>query len=278
MQNDPGYARDVRFAISPRRHIVVPERVRRIARWDSEHDSQAGKRCRGGSRRLTPSLFWSPDSRFIAFDAAGQVKKIDVRGGAPQKVCDLPTLAVGGAWNRDDVIIVGTPNRGLMRCSGGPASVVTQPDPSRGESAHLLPSFCLTAVIFLLERFEKCTGDDRRLRAALDAKPEESHLPSRPDHGLWATYVPDVAPGIGRLLFVRDGRCSRSRSMRGNCSLRRCRPRRRARWLVSGRAFFSPRPAVSSSSEGRMRPPAHVVRPWSKILGPRERTRSIPRR
>jgi hypothetical protein len=56
-------------------------------------------------------LFWSPDSRFIAFDAAGQVKKIDVRGGAPQKVCDLPTLAVGGAWNRDDVIIVGNAER-----------------------------------------------------------------------------------------------------------------------------------------------------------------------
>ena len=39
---------------------------------------------------LTPPMFWSPDSRFIAFDAGGQLKKIDVRGGAPQKVCDLP--------------------------------------------------------------------------------------------------------------------------------------------------------------------------------------------
>ena len=25
-------------------------------------------------------MFWSPDSRFIAFDAAGQLKKIDVQG------------------------------------------------------------------------------------------------------------------------------------------------------------------------------------------------------
>ena len=32
--------------------------------------------------------FWSPDSRFIAFFASGQLKKIDVAGGSPQTICE----------------------------------------------------------------------------------------------------------------------------------------------------------------------------------------------
>ena len=95
-------------------------------------------------------MFWSPDSRFIAFDAGGQLKKMDVRGGAPQTVCELPTLAVGGSWNRDDVIVVGNPREvcyGARRPAG--------PHPlSRGWIRHegraltcCLP-FCLTAGTF----------------------------------------------------------------------------------------------------------------------------------
>ena len=114
-------------------------------------DAQAAQPMSGSEvGGLTPSLFWSPDSRFIAFDAAGQVKKIDVRGGAPQKVCDLPTLAVGGAWNRDDVIIVGTPNRGLMRCRLRADQHLLSHSRIRPEERALtscLP-FCLTAGIF----------------------------------------------------------------------------------------------------------------------------------
>src|SRR5436190_8968183 len=94
-------------------------------------------------RGIVPPMFWSPDSRFVAFDAAGQLKKIDVTGGDPQTVCALPGLAVGGSWNQDGVIVVGSPQGGIVRCpaSGGEASVVTQPDASRQQSAHLFPWF-----------------------------------------------------------------------------------------------------------------------------------------
>ena len=92
---------------------------------------------------IVPPMFWSPDSRFVAFDAIGQLKKVDVTGGTPQTVCTLPSGAIGGSWNQDDVIVVGSPQGGLVRCpaSGGAASIVTQLDTSRQESAHLLPWF-----------------------------------------------------------------------------------------------------------------------------------------
>ena len=92
---------------------------------------------------LTPPMFWSPDSQSVAFDAAGELKRIDVRGGAARTVCDLPNLAVGGSWNADGVIVVGQPTGGLLRCSsvGGPVSEVTRIDTTKGEGLHIFPSF-----------------------------------------------------------------------------------------------------------------------------------------
>ena len=92
---------------------------------------------------LVPRMFWSPDSRFVAFDAAGSLKKVDLRGGAPQTICPLAALAVGGSWSQENVIIVGSPEGGIVRCpvSGGEASAATHLDPVRLESAHLFPWF-----------------------------------------------------------------------------------------------------------------------------------------
>ena len=92
----------------------------------------------------TPPPFWSPDGRFVAFDAGGKLKKLDVSGGLPQTLCDLPpgSVAVGGSWNRDGDIIFGNFG-GLLRVreTGGAAVPVTALDPSRKEEFHLLPTF-----------------------------------------------------------------------------------------------------------------------------------------
>ena len=97
----------------------------------------------------SPPPFWSPDGRFVAFDAGGKLKKLDVSGGLPQTLCDLPpgTVAVGGSWNRDGDIIFGNFG-GLLRVreTGGAAVPVTALDPSRKEEFHLLPTFLPTAV------------------------------------------------------------------------------------------------------------------------------------
>ena len=71
--------------------------------------------------------FWSPDNRFIAFFAAGKLKKVDTRGGTPQTLADA-AAGRGGTWNRDDVILfTAQANSPISRvsASGGTVTPVT---------------------------------------------------------------------------------------------------------------------------------------------------------
>ncbi len=52
----------------------------------------------------TTRPFWSPDSRFIGFFPGGKLKKIDVAGGPPTKICDAPTGS-DGTWSPEGVIL-----------------------------------------------------------------------------------------------------------------------------------------------------------------------------
>jgi Tol biopolymer transport system component len=71
--------------------------------------------------------FWSPDSRYIGFFAAGKLKKLDTAGGPPLTLCDAPS-GRGGTWSQDGVILF-SPNgtdSGLYRVSslgGAPTSL-----------------------------------------------------------------------------------------------------------------------------------------------------------
>ena len=56
---------------------------------------RARRRSRSPGTEGATRPFWSPDSRFLGFFADGKLKKIDVAGGPPQKVCDAPTGADG---------------------------------------------------------------------------------------------------------------------------------------------------------------------------------------
>jgi eukaryotic-like serine/threonine-protein kinase len=88
--------------------------------------------------------FWSPDSRNIAFFAAGKLKKVQAGGGPPVVLCDALN-GRGGTWSRDNVIVF-TPDitgTGLMRVSGagGVPTVVTTLDAATGETSHRWPHF-----------------------------------------------------------------------------------------------------------------------------------------
>ena len=62
------------------------------------------------------SIFWSADSRFIGFVGVdGNIKKIDVEGGAPRTICSLAGNWGGATWNTDDVIVFGQRAGPLMR-------------------------------------------------------------------------------------------------------------------------------------------------------------------
>ena len=90
------------FSVSPDgRHLAFVGRGSDgIARlWIRTMDSLEVRPLPGSELTgVTPPPFWSPDGRFVAFDAGGRLKKLDVSGGLPQTFCDLPSgsVAVGG--------------------------------------------------------------------------------------------------------------------------------------------------------------------------------------
>jgi eukaryotic-like serine/threonine-protein kinase len=87
-----------------------------------------------GSDGAAPDLFWSPDSRYLAFFAQGKLKKIDVGGGPPQALCNV-VGGRGGAWNRDGIIVFGQAEGPLLRVSaaGGEPTVAIRA-PAEGDS------------------------------------------------------------------------------------------------------------------------------------------------
>ena len=143
------------------------------------------------------SLFWSPDSRFIAFGAGGKLKKVAASGGAVHTLCDA-RVVIGGSWSRDNVIVFTPDNRRpIYRVSamGGDPVAVTTLDASQGHNTHRWPHFL---------------PDGRRfLYLARGTRPESS--------GIYAGSLASISPTLvvraesrvsyadpGYLLFARD--------------------------------------------------------------------------
>ncbi|MGA7629532.1 MAG: protein kinase [Terriglobales bacterium] len=87
--------------------------------------------------------FWSPDSKQIAFFAAGKLKKISADGGPPQDICDTVS-GRGGAWGKNGVIVF-TPssNQSLFSvpAAGGTPEPASKLDVAKGENSHRWPWF-----------------------------------------------------------------------------------------------------------------------------------------
>jgi eukaryotic-like serine/threonine-protein kinase len=172
--------------------------------WVRAMDSLEARPLRGTEGATTPP-FWSPDSRFIAFDSAGRLKKIDISGGPPQPICDFPGVTIGGSWNKDDVIVFGTLGP-IMRVSaaGGVASAVTALNDSRAENRHILPVFLPDGRHFLYLKISSALENSGiYVGSLLESKTLDQD--SRP---LVATtfgpvYVPSTK-SRGHLLFLRD--------------------------------------------------------------------------
>jgi hypothetical protein len=98
-----------------------------------------------GTEQVT-GHFWSPDSRFVGFLAARQLRVAEIEGGTVRTIADLPQELGGntmGVWGPDDTILLGGAGSiggSIWRVSpqGGEFSRVTRPDP---QGSHLHPSF-----------------------------------------------------------------------------------------------------------------------------------------
>jgi eukaryotic-like serine/threonine-protein kinase len=198
------------FALSPDGRQLAfaasgPDGVPRL--WIRSLDLLEARPLRGSESQAFPPFFWSPDSRYIVFDAGGKLKKIDISGGPAQTLCDIAGLAVGGSWDRDGVIIFGTSNGGLMRvpANGGSASPLTTLDPSGDEIRHVVPSFLPDGRHYIYLRQSANPGNSGAYIGSLDARPEQQDSKQLLATAYGPAYVPSSDAGSGRLLFRSDG-------------------------------------------------------------------------
>jgi serine/threonine protein kinase/Tol biopolymer transport system component len=159
--------------------------------------------------------FWSPDSRSVGFFADEKLKRVDLAGGAPVTLCDIPDVGRGGSWSREGVIIFSGSRAGsLFRipAAGGMPEPLTKLDSARGDTTHRWPQFLPDGRRFLYLASPNVSekgravfvasldgGENRPLALAPDlALPaSESGHPSRTD------AIANAAYASGHILYVQ---------------------------------------------------------------------------
>jgi eukaryotic-like serine/threonine-protein kinase len=87
--------------------------------------------------------FFSPDGRWLAYFAGGELKKVALSGGAPVTLCEAP-VGLGGSWNeQDDIVFAATTGSGISRVSafGGRPERVSTLNEANGEFSHRWPEW-----------------------------------------------------------------------------------------------------------------------------------------
>ena len=145
--------------------------------------------------------FWSPDSRFIAFEAQGKLKKIEASGGPALTLCNVASNIFGGAWNRDDKIIYGS-STGIMQvaASGGSPWPITAGGPSGSPS--FLPDGRHFVYARILTQGPIPTLLDTYL-GTVDAQPQKQPSKKLLAELSFVVFTPSSDPALGYLLFVR---------------------------------------------------------------------------
>jgi len=156
-----------------------------------------------GINQVVLSFFWSPDSRYIAFEQGGRLKKIDYSGGAPEVIIDGRNQLFGGSWNRDNTIIVGG-GKGVMRVSadgGMPVPVTTL---AKDEPWHAFPAFLPDGRHFL---YLRGTAAGNRYIAVGDlnapANAQSTTQILKTDFGVTVASI--AGRSLPTVLFLRDG-------------------------------------------------------------------------
>jgi eukaryotic-like serine/threonine-protein kinase len=194
------------FSLSPNGRLLAftaPGLDGRNLIWIRALDALEARPLPGTEDAFTPPVFWSPDSRFIAFQTAGKLKKVDVSGGPPQTICEIQPLVLGGAWSKEDVIIFGTDadGPGIMQvpAAGGVATFLTTN--AGGDEVHVFPSFLPDGRHFVYLRAPENPGI---LVGSLNVKPEQQSRQLLLATSVMPVYAPSGDPTQGRLLFMRE--------------------------------------------------------------------------
>jgi eukaryotic-like serine/threonine-protein kinase len=194
----PGELSSSQFALSPDGRsiaFVANSNNGRPLLWVRSFGSFQAAALNGTEDALHP--FWSPDSRFIAYFTPTALKKVEVSGGAPQKLCDA-VAGRGGTWNSTGVILfTHSANTPIFRVSetGGEGVPATVLDAGRSEDRHRYPVFLPDGKRFLYWARAPRTDQTGVYVASLDS-PNGRLVVKAQAMGLYAA---------GRLLTVQQG-------------------------------------------------------------------------
>jgi Tol biopolymer transport system component len=177
-------------AVSPdgRRVVFAAVSGGRRQLWIRSLDRRAIEPLHATEGAVDP--FWSPESRSIAFFAAGKLKRVDAVGGPSLALADAPEPD-GGSWGRAGSIVFAS--RGVIyriaETGGAPEPVTVL---AGGDARHSQPRFLPDGRRFLY----LVDGRQRGVYAAsIDAKEQKRLL----DDWTRVAISPD-----GHILFVRE--------------------------------------------------------------------------
>jgi eukaryotic-like serine/threonine-protein kinase len=149
--------------------------------------------------------FWSPDSSALAFVAAGKLMKMDISGGAPQALCDAPSIVFSGVWKADHQIIFSVIGQLLQVPDFGGT-----PSPVGPSGTGAFPSLLPDGQHFLYSVGPPGVPTAGIYVGTLESKPGEG-LPSKlSKESSQAIYVPSPDSALGYVLFLRTAAGSTS--------------------------------------------------------------------
>ncbi len=187
-------------AISPDgRHIAFTTTPSGGQLWVRDLDN-GGARLVAAVGRAT-QLFWSADSRNVAFvDAgasnAGTLKRVDVATGKIQMITDAAKGT--GAWSAAGVIIITGPDGRISRVpeSGGELTPLTTLDQASHEIGHWWPIFLPDGRRFLYQALSSDPSNNGWYLSSLDAPLTRTRV---------SKETSSVNYAQGRLFFQRKG-------------------------------------------------------------------------
>jgi Tol biopolymer transport system component len=142
--------------------------------------------------------FFSPDSQWLGFFAAGKLKKVSMSGGTPVTVCDAANY-FGASWGPNDIIVfAASPSSGLLQVSagGGTPKVFTEPDYERGETGYRWPDFLPGGKGLVFTALGGPNGENSAIVVQSLVTGRRARLPA-------ATYARYVMSGY--LVYARSG-------------------------------------------------------------------------
>ena len=190
------------IALSPdgRTAAYVAAANGKTALWVRTLDAPSARPLAGTGGAYYP--FWSPDGKSIGFFAAGKLQRVDLAGGSPLAICDMPGgNGRGAAWTSDGRIVLGS-LAGLFQvpASGGTPSPLTTVDAAHGEGSHRWPQLLPGGRFLYWVRSGR--SEDNAVYAASFAKPGERVKLVNTDAA--AFYAPG-GDGKNYLLWTRGG-------------------------------------------------------------------------